>query len=100
MYGVPAGKLEGCRTEWKTDVILPVLCEMTIVAAVSRLETTAREEASTVIEGCCVIDIVVMWCNGYVDGVPLGTRARLFIPKLNTHVRYRMKAAKPSHFAR
>ena len=57
---MPAGKLEGCRTEWKTDVILPVLCEMTIVAAVSRPETTAREEASTVIEGCCVVDIVLV----------------------------------------
>ena len=60
MYGVPAGKLEGCRMEWKTDVILPVLCEMTIVAAVSRPETTAREEASTVIEGCCIVDIVLV----------------------------------------
>ena len=60
MYGVPAGKLEGCRTEWKTDVILPVLCEITIVAAVSRSETTAREEASTVIEGRCVVDIVLV----------------------------------------
>ena len=61
MYRVPAGKLEGCRTEWKTDVILPVLCERTIVAAVSRPETTAREEASTVIEGCCVVDIVLVF---------------------------------------
>ena len=60
MYGVPAGKLEGCRTEWKTDVIFPVFCEITIVAAVSRPETTAREEASTVIEGCCVGDIVLV----------------------------------------
>ena len=60
MYGVPAGKLEGCRTEWKTDVILPVLCETTIVAAVSRPETTARDEASTVIKGCCVVDIVLI----------------------------------------
>ena len=25
-----------------------------------------------------------MWFNGYGVGVPLGTRARLFIPKLNT----------------
>ena len=57
MYGVRAGKLEGCRTEWKTDIIFPVFREMTIVAAVSRPETTAREEASTVIEGCCVDDI-------------------------------------------
>ena len=60
MYGVPAGKLEGCRTEWKTDVILPVLCEMTIVAAVCRPETTAREEASTVIEDRCVVGIVLV----------------------------------------
>ena len=68
MYGVPAGKLEGCRTEWKTDMIFPVFCEITIVAAVSRPETTARQEASTVIEGCCVGDIALV-SEG--DGVEL-----------------------------
>ena len=67
MYGVPAGKLEGCRTEWKTDVILPVLCEMTIVAAVSRPETTAREEARTVMEGCCVTDIALVFKGDSVE---------------------------------
>ena len=60
MYGVRAGKLEGCRTEWKTDIIFPVFCETTIVAAVSRPEITAREEASTVIEVCCVGDIALV----------------------------------------
>lgn len=39
-----------------------------------------------------------MWFDGCVDGVPLGTRARLFISKLNTHVGHGMKAAKANHF--
>lgn len=52
VYGVPAGKLEGGNTEWKIDVILPVFVEMTTVAAVSPPETTALEEASTVIGRC------------------------------------------------
>ena len=67
MYGVPAGKLEGCRTEWKTDMIFPVFCEITIVAAVSRPETTAREEASTVIEGGGVGDIALVSEGARVD---------------------------------
>ena len=37
-----------------------MFCEITRVAAVSRPETTAREDASTVIEGCCVGDIVLV----------------------------------------
>lgn len=37
--------------EWKIDVIFPVVREMTIVAEVSRPETTAREEVKTVMAG-------------------------------------------------
>lgn len=37
--------------EWKIEVTLPVVREMTMVADVKRPEITAREEASTVIEG-------------------------------------------------
>lgn len=52
------GKLEGGRTEWKTEVIFPVLREMTNVAAVSSPDTMAREEVRTVIGGCCAVDMV------------------------------------------
>ena len=58
MKGVSGGKLEGGRTEWKIEVILPVAREMTIVAAVSWPDTMAREEVRTVIGGCCAVDIV------------------------------------------
>lgn len=51
MYGVPSGKSVGGSTEWKTDVILPVMFDTTIVASVSRPPTTALEEASTRIGG-------------------------------------------------
>lgn len=49
MYGVPVGNDEGGRTESKTETILPVMVDMTIVAAVSWPSTTARDEARTVI---------------------------------------------------
>ncbi len=41
-------------------MILPVLREMTIVAAVSSPDKMAREEVRTVIEGCCVVDMAVV----------------------------------------
>ena len=47
MYGVPSGKSDLGRTEWKIDVILPVFSETMIVASVSRPATTALEEAMT-----------------------------------------------------
>lgn len=50
MYGVPGGKAVGGRTEWKTEVTLPVVREMTIVAAVRRPEIMARVEARTMRE--------------------------------------------------
>ena len=39
------------------DVILPVTCEMTIVAAVSRPDLTAREDTRTVIAGVAVASV-------------------------------------------
>jgi hypothetical protein len=51
VYCVPSGKSDAGRTEWKMDVILPVRLDTTIVASVKRPETTALEEAITVI-GC------------------------------------------------
>ena len=45
---MPGGNLEAGRTEWKTDVILPVSEEMTMVAEVTRPDMTALEEAKTV----------------------------------------------------
>lgn len=47
----------GGRTEWKTEVTLPVLREMTIVAAVRRPEIMARVEARTVREGGRVVSV-------------------------------------------
>ena len=41
-------------------MILPVLREMTIVAAVNSPDKMAREEVRTVIEGCCVVDMAVV----------------------------------------
>lgn len=51
MYGVPAGKSEAGMTESKTAVILPVDREITMVAEVRRPEMTARDEATTAMEG-------------------------------------------------
>lgn len=48
VYGVPEGKEEAGRTEWKIEVIFPVSWEITMVAAVRRSPITAREEAKTV----------------------------------------------------
>jgi len=48
VYGVPGGKSDAGRTEWKIDVTFPVVFEMTMVASVKWPETTAREEARTV----------------------------------------------------
>lgn len=49
IYGVPGGKEERGRTAWVMDTIFPVCGDMVIVAGVSTPETTAREEAITVI---------------------------------------------------
>ena len=49
MYAVPGGKDVADKTEWKTEVILPVVFEMTTVAAVSLSSMTAQLEARTVI---------------------------------------------------
>lgn len=47
--GVPGGKSDLDRTEWKMDMILPVWVLITMVADVNRPDTTARDEARTVI---------------------------------------------------
>lgn len=49
MYGVPVGNDDRGRTDSNTDTILPVIVDMTIVAAVRLPSTTARDEARTVI---------------------------------------------------
>ena len=49
MYGVPGGNDEAGKTEWKIEVILPVVVDITMVAAVNLSSITAREEARTVI---------------------------------------------------
>jgi hypothetical protein len=48
VYEVPSGKSVRGNTEWKMEVILPVVFDTTIVASVSLPATTALEEASTV----------------------------------------------------
>lgn len=49
MYGVPTGKSDRVRTEWKIAVILPVVLDTTMVASVNLPDTTALDEARTVI---------------------------------------------------
>lgn len=57
LYAVPAGKEEGGRTEGVMEVILPVRVERTMVAGVSLLLMTAREEARTVISEGEVVEV-------------------------------------------
>ena len=50
MYDVPAGKAVRGSTERVTEMILPVIVDIDIVAGVTAPEMTARAEATTVIE--------------------------------------------------
>ena len=52
---MPGGKSEAGRTEWKIEVIFPVERDITTVASVNRPSTTARLEASTVMD-CRVLE--------------------------------------------
>lgn len=58
MYGVPDGNSDAGMTESKTAVILPVAREITMVADVRRPEMTAREEATTAIEGMLAVAMI------------------------------------------
>jgi len=56
-------------TESKTAVILPVMREITTVAEVKRPEMTARDEATTAIEGMLAVAIVAS--SGYSSCWPI-----------------------------
>ena len=79
MYGVPAGNEEARRTEWNIEVTLPVVKEMTMVAAESLSPITARDETSTVISEAFVVESSwrpsSMECK---ESVPVAKGAMLF----------------------
>jgi hypothetical protein len=66
VYGVPEGNSDAGMMESKTAVILPVAREITMVADVRRPEMTAREEATTAIEGMLAVAMVAWgeWLAG------------------------------------
>lgn len=69
---MPGGNSEAGRTDSEIDVILPVVVEIVIVAGVSLLLITAREDARTVIS-CDVplgSEVPVAW--GAISAVQCG----------------------------
>lgn len=74
---MPGGKLEAGNTEWKTEVILPVVVEMTMVASVIRPDTTALEEASTVMG-----EVIAASVGDTDGGVPVACGAMMGVKLL------------------